>query len=224
MKSYSYKTEWEEILPHGKSFCNWGGSEFSKKLIQLMSIESADIVIDLCCGYGGTLSLIKKGTLHGVDTDINAVDKNISNAKVICEDSTRTTYPENSFDIIFAQDPDVMLYGLEKDFFKEIKRIGKPGAKVFIQTYASSGDVNKLKEVLKELGYPNPSPVNIGKLWELSNNSFVSVKFISLHKMYYKSTNNFLLRASGKFKKLFTIEKNYFEKGNLTGILIVGKV
>jgi len=224
MKAYCYEKEWEEVLPYGKAFCSWGGPDFSRKLIQLMSIKSTDRVLDMCCGYGGTLSLIKIGELHGVDVDINAVDGNISRAKVICADATRTNYEKDAFDVIFAQDPDVMLYGLEEGFFREIRRVGKSGARVFIQTYASSGNVDKFKKILGQLGYSNSSPVSVEKLKRLSNKYLANVKFVSLHEVYSEATERFSLRAKGRLEELFAIERDYFKKRNLTGILIIGEV
>jgi len=57
METYCYDKGWRDVLPDGKAFCSWGGLDFSRELIRLMSVNPADVVVDLCCGYGGTFAL-----------------------------------------------------------------------------------------------------------------------------------------------------------------------
>jgi len=130
-------------LGHTK-LTNWG--------ISYLSIKEDDIILDIGCGGGKTVSRLaktaRKGKVHGIDFSDAAIKlssrlnrNHISLGKVYIQKASVSSlpFPDNFFNIITAIETYFFWPDLENDM-KEVLRVIKPGGNLLIvsETYKNS--------------------------------------------------------------------------------------
>lgn len=130
-------------LGHTK-LTNWG--------ISYLTIKEDDIILEIGCGGGKTVSKLAKiareGKVHGIDFSDAAIKlssglnrNHISLGKVYIQKASVSSlpFPDNFFNIITAIETYFFWPDLENDM-KEVLRVIKPGGKLLIvsETYKNS--------------------------------------------------------------------------------------
>lgn len=128
--------------------------------LDLMNPQADDVILDIGCGGGRALkrvsSLVPNGTLYGVDYSETAVTstkeenlEDVASGKltVVQGSVSALPFPDNTFDKIFSIESYYFWPDLENDL-KEIRRVLKPGGKVFI-----TADIHKRENLPEQVLY-----------------------------------------------------------------------
>lgn len=166
-----------------------------QQVVDLLPHKKDQKFLDIGCGDGVLLSLIKKGKLYGVDLDqdsLNFASTKIQ-AKLIKAKAEKLPFKNNFFDVVIATEiiehlsrPQLML--------QEIKRVLKPGGKIIITTPLKS--ISGLTDLLHVREF---SPAELSAL--------ISAKF-KLIKIY--QTHPYWLKQQYS-RPLFKVNRLYFE-------------
>ncbi len=179
-------------------------------LMNMGGIKASDVVLDGGCGIGGSSIYLAKNigcTVKGITLSEKQVNTATELAKskgvgdkvsFSQQDYTQTNFADNTFD--FAWCIESMQTATNKDdFFKEMKRIIKPGGKILFadifkpQPY----DVTKEPDMLTMLnGWAMSDILSISELHEVtSRNSFEVSKIRDVSKEVVKSVNRMYLAS-----------------------------
>lgn len=99
-------------------------------------------ILDVCCGTGDQLKLLKKNCYDAVGIDLSdsmlkVAEKGTSGIRCENQDATQMTFPENSFDLAMIT---LALHETEwdqaKKILSEMHRVIKPGGHALIVDYA----------------------------------------------------------------------------------------
>ncbi len=118
-------------------------------LMKMGEIKESDVVLDAGCGVGGSTIFLAKNLGCKV-TGITLSEKQTRTASKFAEqhgvshlvsfkmmDYTKTSFPDNTFDVVWALES--MQTAVDKsEFFKEVKRILKPGGRFLISDWFKS--------------------------------------------------------------------------------------
>ena len=178
------------------------------RLMTLGEVTAADHGLDAGCGIGGSSIYLAKNmgcTMRGITLSKKQSETGNKLAKDFgladkCsfsqQDYTKTNFPDNTFDFAWCIEsmetaPDKAL------FFKEMKRIIKPGGRILIadifkpQPYDISNDTD-MQTMLN--GWAMSDAISIPELHELSaKNSFKVSKLVDVSKEVRKSVNRIYL-------------------------------
>ena len=207
---------WGKIVPDGPRFCHWGGKNMSKKLSELMVINSKDRILDLCCGQGGTTDYLGQARfVVGIDISKNAIEiaqKTAKNPRVLFLTANARSLPfsDNSFNKIICQDADAWMYKDKKSLMKEAYRILCPNGMFIWQSYATNENPiqKRTRKVLKNVGYIfNELPLVSDIKSMFTQTGFSIIKFQSIHKIY-SADNIRMLKKSMGIKKLNKNKRN----------------
>lgn len=158
-------------------------------LLKMGEIKESDIVLDAGCGVGGSTIYLAKNVGCKV-TGITLSEKQSRTATKFAEqngvghlvsfqmmDYTKTSFPDNSFDVVWAVES--MQTAVDKsDFFKEVKRILKPGGRVVIADWFKSYEY----------------PFNGKKSMQMMNNYWAITDVVSINEFSSKAEKkNFLI-------------------------------
>jgi len=250
---YNYSNKiWDYILPDGNKFCHWGGKTISYKMIEFLDLKNSDKVCDICCGEAGTLTLINQPgiKIYGMDISDSALKKakkglkrRLGNVHLVQADVKDIPFPNNFFDKILAQDPDVFLYPQKNEIMKEISRVLKVGAIFVCQTYCATsyltpGEEKRTSFLLKEMGYPYTAVMKMKNIFDMFTLAGFKIQFIEdIHDVYaqdnllmienleknWKKITKINEQEKDKLKVLLEWEKYLFSKKAWTGVIIKAK-
>eukprot|EP00478_Filoreta_tenera_P000070 GABV01000070.1.p2 GENE.GABV01000070.1~~GABV01000070.1.p2 ORF type:complete len:409 (-),score=175.02 GABV01000070.1:110-1336(-) len=139
-----YKNDFHDRLsadwPEERGQLHSGGWEQTKEMIANLGLDKPDVAaLDLCCGEGQTATFIAKtygASVTGVDIVPKAIavaskhadDEGVADkAKFVVGDVEQLPFEENSFDVVYGQDPDGLAKPTRKQAFAEVFRVLKPG-------------------------------------------------------------------------------------------------
>jgi cyclopropane fatty-acyl-phospholipid synthase-like methyltransferase len=186
------------------------------RLLQYISFNKSDVVVDYGCGDGKLALLIgdKVKEYHGVDFSEGfikeALEKNQQKSNIFfhCKDIIKYSKANlNKFDKAFAFDFTEHIY--DKDFeeiFSAIKRTLKPNGKLYIHT----PNGNYFIELLKKVGILKQFPEHVavrnatqnGKIFEKIGFSNWETKYIPHYNKYLKWSHHLTwLPIIGKYFK-----------------------
>lgn len=245
MKSYDYYNAvsvWAKVLPDGLAFCHWGGREQSSRLITKLELKTKERVLDICCGFCGTLSMINQDViLYGLDLSPDAINgardylrrHSTTTVKLVNGNAFAMPFLDNYFDKLFAQDPDSFLSLRKEEMMREITRVSKRRATFILQTYASTSklttrDKEEIDRILKEIGYENTETIELEKVEHLFSRADFNIEEIeSLHSVYSKDNLRMIKLAkekkvNRKILESLEFERYLFEKKAWTGIMVKG--
>jgi MPBQ/MSBQ methyltransferase len=120
--------------------------DFTEKMLEFSKAESPATVLDVGCGIGGTSRYLAKRFPEAQVTGITispeqqrratalATERGIPNAKFELVDALNMSFPDNSFDLVWACEsgehmPDKELY------VQEMARVLKPGGRIVVATW-----------------------------------------------------------------------------------------
>lgn len=119
-------------------------------------------ILDVGCGIGGTsrylASNIPGSTVTGITLSSKQVeratqlakDRNIPNANFQVMDALNMTYPDNSFDVVWACESGEHMPD-KKRYVEEMTRVLKPGGRIVIATWCQRDD--EVKPFVEEVTY-----------------------------------------------------------------------
>ena len=179
-------------------------------LMNMGGIKSNDVVLDGGCGIGGSSIYLAKNlgcTVKGITLSEKQVKTatELANSKGVGDkvtfsqqDYTKTNFADNTFD--FAWCIESMQTATNKDdFFREMKRIIKPGGKILFadifkpQPYDITGEQDMLTMLN---GWAMSDILSISELHEVTaRNSFEVSKIRDVSKEVVKSVNRMYLAS-----------------------------
>ncbi len=138
----------------------------SKKLLALANIVDGQAVLEVGCGFGGTISLINEEfhdlKIVGVNIDQRQIDrakqkvfqKNGNDISFIQGDACKLPFNDNSFDIVLAVEC-IFHFPDRNHFFSEAYRVLKGGGQLVLSDFVLSFDFPNLFNMsLKKSGIP----------------------------------------------------------------------
>lgn len=136
-------------------------NHLSKKVIQVSEINHGDHILDVGCGFGGTIRM-----LNNDFSQLNLVGVNIDQAQVIRARDTIHPKNDNRIDFICANACDlpefpqsfdyaialecIFAFPSRKIFFKEVRKNLKPGGKLIIVDFLINDKINNLWQKLEK--------------------------------------------------------------------------
>ncbi|BDU49716.1 class I SAM-dependent methyltransferase [Haliovirga abyssi] len=165
------------------------------KILDIIKEKKAKKIVDLCCGAGEQLTLLKENgydNIIGIDISDHMLEiANLGEDKPICKkgDATNTDFKDNSFDVAiisFALHDKSL--NSQKTLLKEAKRIVKKNMYIIIVDYNFDKKTERLGEVGVELieQAPNEHYENYKKYIKKGGlDSLVKGKFIKIEEYYF---------------------------------------
>lgn len=191
----------------------YGRSKIDKELIKVIKkIPASSKVLDLGCGTGDQLKILKKYNLdyYGIDPAPSMVD--IARKRVASHDKIQNgiaqniPFSDNSFDLVIMIE--VVRYLDLKDInksFSEVSRVLKPGGKIFC-TFVNKWSLDffylfqNLRKIFKRNNYDtkNPyceffTPNKVKRLYEINNFKNIEIigNMFSPIRIVYKINRKF---------------------------------
>lgn len=145
----------ERVYFHPNPVVRYTENKRVNPIMNLLSPNSNDRVIELGCGEGYSLDKVKKGTLVGVDLSSNAIRRaneevrTKENTSLILGDIQRIPVSSKSFDKIICTE--VIEHVIDpRGLIEEIIRIARSDATIIV-TIPNENLINRVKWVLKKL-------------------------------------------------------------------------
>lgn len=230
------KTDW----PEDPMQLHSGGWDRTKqqvaKISSLTNNRSDVVLLDLCCGEGSTAKYIaenKPWKVSGVDiseTAIAVAKSNTSKVEFVCEDATKMSFPDNSFDVIIGQDPDVFGHEPRLACMQECFRVLKPGGFLLFHHHWIPGrkwDKGVLKQYCKEAGVQESTNGDAYHA-DLLTAGFTVQEVDDIHELAKSHLTQMLQRMQervkkngGEVQKWLKVTVGYIEKGHPFGVEFV---
>ncbi len=130
------------------------GDYYSKEEEFFLKVDLAGkIVLDVGCGEGRFTKLLAKNAKEVIGIDVNeselkAAKKNtadLKNVKFFHENCLKMHFSDSFFDYVFAPDLIANLADKKVSAIKEMARVAKTGAKVFITAYSENALADRIK-------------------------------------------------------------------------------
>ena len=224
--TYQYLAMWDRVLPDGLAFCHWGGRRLSRYVFgKLQPIPQT--TLDLCCGRGGSLSLIGGG--HGIDIDAVAIAdacRVSPQASFVTGDAFALPYGDACFTHCYSQDPDILLSHRFPAAIREAQRVLVSGGRFALQCYARSDDatgsmLDSATQTLAASGYQG-IPRTLLDISSALQQWFTITECVDLHTVYAEDTRRMLRQSAGSsLEPLFALEQELFARRNWTGTLFL---
>jgi SAM-dependent methyltransferase len=234
-----YRDRWEAILPDGLAYNHWGGKVISERLIRTLNVESWHSVLDVCCGAGGTLSLLPKLQYKcGIDISLQAVEqckKSQGDGQFICGDAHSLPFETRTFDRIFCQDADVWMEGKSRLILGEVARVVKRDGAFVFQNYVRSTRMpffaeTRTRQILQLCGFRHTHVLAMEELDNLFRAAglLITSKY-DLHEDYVRDNARMLAAARSSEKSLGSLqvllewESTLFHERWWTGVMVVAQ-
>ena len=127
-----------------------GGLELTKKAVDTAKIKPGDKALDIGCGFGASLVLLKEQyglDVYGIDSAVSAVEKAakaLGADKVRCADACALPFEKDSFELVLMECVLTLISEPEKAL-QEALRVLKPGGTLIISGLCG-GDSAKICE------------------------------------------------------------------------------
>lgn len=225
--------------PHPREQLHIGGWEATYKMVEDLGLDTANHILDICCGEGGTgrwLAKTYQRRVKGVDILPKAIKYAQDQAKV--EGVTQLVefkqanvmlllpFEDEEFDVIYGQDPDGFAhYGRVKSF-KECLRVLRPKGVLGFQHWLLHDDtprkyVDQLETLNSELGFPSMSRLTVHDyVSDLTEAGFHNITNIDLSEMYIEHHQAIERNAGSKVGIWVKLLNTLAEKGVKFGVLI----
>ncbi len=213
-----------------------------------LKIEADDRVLEVCCGAGGTLSLITSAALVvGIDISWEAARfaarRCGSRAKVIQANAYRLPFADGAFTRVVAQEGDAWLHQGKKQLMAEISRVTASGGRFVYQTYARARDVpgdieQKTRRIMEMNGFAFtevPIVDDLAPMLEASGFRIERVK--QLHEVYQRDNRRMIVLWKQNRREMYSIgtpvevngigallswERKLFREHWWTGVRVIG--
>lgn len=204
-----------EVWPEPREQLHFGGWEATYQLVDKLSLDKAERVLDICCGEGGTAAWLGKEygrRVSGIDileSAIKVANEHISKMDLTdlvdfkVADIFEIPYPDSTFDVIIGQDADGLAHKDRKMIFQELGRLLRPHGHVGFQLWIPGPNVPKervkhFENVTAEVGSPEMSRLSVHEFVEdLKEAGFTNIIIENLSTLY----RNHLLKMIENFKK-----------------------
>lgn len=238
---------WGEVVADGPAHCHWGGRAQSERLVQILEPRQEERILELCCGQGGLLALLRPANSYGVDVAeaaLAAAKQNNSQARLVCADARYLPFSSETFDKVVSQDADVWMTGRKGSLIREISRVTAPSGLLVWETYAEHMPLTRKERshttaLLRSCGYEDmalPHADDIHGL--LKGGGFRVLRQRSLHDLYRRDNQGMIQKIERRGKLLSTRfpqetvaalsallkwEHRLFARRKWTGLLIVAR-
>jgi ubiquinone/menaquinone biosynthesis C-methylase UbiE len=128
--------------PEPREQMHHGGWQATYDMVRLLNLDEAEHALDLCCGEGATARWLAKTVQRRV-TGVDILEKAIAfaRAQAVEEDVAhlvsfevanvfKLPFPDETFDVIYGQDPDGLAHHRRQLIFEECRRVLKPGGRI----------------------------------------------------------------------------------------------
>ncbi|MFX1254285.1 MAG: class I SAM-dependent methyltransferase [Promethearchaeota archaeon] len=147
--------------PHSRDQLHNGGWKATKFMVKELHLDKGKHLLDLCCGEGGTARWLAR-TYHRKVTGIDILEKAIAFAQkqAILEkieqlvtfvqgNVFKLPFPDNTFDIIYGQDPDGIAHHERVNIFRECWRVLHSGGTLGFQHWILQNRISQ--EVIDQI-------------------------------------------------------------------------
>ncbi|MFW9787823.1 MAG: SAM-dependent methyltransferase [Candidatus Thorarchaeota archaeon] len=192
--------------PEPRDQLHFGGWRATYELVEKLNLDTANHILDICCGEGGTACWLAKEYGRRV-AGIDILKSAIKVAKK-CAKKNRVTdltdfrvadvfdlpFHENEFDVIYGLDPDGIAHMDRLDIFRECKRVLKSGGKLGFQHWlvhkgTPQEDIAYFETVTMGTGYPYMRRLTVDEyVMDLENAGFRDIVVEDLSEMYMAHT------------------------------------
>jgi len=163
-----------------------------KQVIKLIPNKPHQQILDIGCGDGVLLSLIKNATLYGIDLDKDSLSYAATKvkAKLVQATADKLPFKANFFDVVLATEIIEHLEQPEK-LIQEAKRVLKPSGCLILTT--------PVKQPGKLIDKLHVQEFTVKDLNQILSQYFPQIKIITSHPFWLKKIYTFTLFKFGRF-------------------------
>ena len=230
------KKDWPED-PQQLHSGGWERTKSQIAKIETLTGGRSDIqLLDLCCGEGSTAKYVaehKPWKVYGVDiseTAIAVAKGSTDKVEFVCEDATKMSYEEGSFDVIIGQDPDVFAHEPRLNCMQECFRVLKKGGFLLFHHHWIPGrnwDKGVLKKYCKESGAQELANADAYQA-DLVKAGFSVEEVDDIHELakshlttMLKTMKERVAKEGGKVQPWLEVTVQYIENGHKFGAQFV---
>ncbi|MEA5580420.1 class I SAM-dependent methyltransferase [Nodularia harveyana UHCC-0300] len=154
---------WENPSQSQGTLLDFGiaANNLSKKVIQLSEISDGASILDVGCGFGGTISMLNNDfsqlNLVGVNIDEAQVirareiiqPKNDNRVEFVCANACELPKFQHLFDYAIALEC-IFAFPSREIFFQEVRKNLKPGGKLIVVDFIINEKINRLWQQLEK--------------------------------------------------------------------------
>ena len=109
------------------------------------NVQPGEIVLDLGCGYGRTLSEIaaRSGYVVGIDNSLESLlaarslTSTVPNCSLVCTDAVQMGFCDNVFDLVVCIQNGISAFHVgQRELIEESIRVTRPGGRLLFSTYS----------------------------------------------------------------------------------------
>lgn len=229
--------------PEPREQLHAGGWQATQELFELLEIEGGGKVLDICCGEGATAAFLAGQmpvSVTGVDLLHSALVQ--ANARIQSFENTGTCrfsqanifalpFADETFDVIYGQDPDGLAHWGRVEAFREIERVLKPGGRFGFQHWIPGPDLPEemaraFDEVTTRGGFASHREVNADAyLAAMKQAGFGEIKVIDKSAMYSRHMAEIkkLYQAHGESVDAWTATWLEMAQKHPFGVMVVAR-
>ncbi|MEM8867888.1 MAG: methyltransferase domain-containing protein [Verrucomicrobiota bacterium] len=175
----------------------------SRRLYEKAQIHDGDRILDVGCGFGGTISSLNKKfsdlELTGLNIDerqievakASVVPANENDINFVIADAVELPFEDDSFDVVMAVEC-IFHFSSRKDFLSEVKRVLRPGGRLVLSDFNPVGAMifeSLINICLRDMNRLTYGDINL-VTWQTYRKLFKELGFGSF-KFYDVSKNTY---------------------------------